>query len=74
MPPVLEVGVQDPREEGEDVRKMSPALLRGTGLPGTEQRSGLGNPQCSKEAKEGKSRGVPNTGRLLNKMEGKHRQ
>lgn len=54
--------------------QMSPAPLRGTGLPGMEQRSSTGNLQCSEEAKEGKNQGVPNTGRLISKMKGKHRQ
>lgn len=52
----------------------SPALCRGAGLLGMEQRSSPGNPQCSKEAKEAKNRGVLNTGKLINTMKGKHRQ
>ena len=88
MPPVLGVGPvkgTTPVHRGlskTPVRKgkmsqngqMSPALLRGTGLLGMEQHSSPGNLQCSKEAKEGKNQGVPNTGRLINKMKGKHRQ
>lgn len=54
--------------------QMSPAPLRGTGLLGTEKRSSPGNLECTKEAKEGKNRGVPEAGRLINKMKGKHRQ
>jgi len=52
--------------------QMSPALLHGTWLLGMEQRSSPGNPQCSKEAKEGKNQGVLNTGRTISKMKGKH--